>query len=497
MLDYSYIRTLCVDGVEKSGIRIGESNVDMPRHLMQGEKKSGMIISKGNISPWYWEGMVPEGGYRYIYFPKLELSSLKDLSSLKRSHALEIVRNIAIGLNSASSDFLNLETGIFPLYRIFIVNDADVLLLPPDVGNILSLTLEPVERQKCVNHLIKPSAEKGYLLILEMAELLYYALSGYLPYADEDTRRARYKEFPVSDVNKVLDAGLDEKTLGFISVSLGAKAQQMRDIMGNGSAEKALSWFIKNTEDLAWNLRTEQRKVVKPKVKGSLAYIEYKEKTEKKAKFNNFMRIKGTAIIISVVVILAVILIAGDYIKNLLAPPTTKDYDQEEIVAYVYRMQNELNAAELSTCTKGTKMPQENEVTNLFVTTRVREAYEFKTVVVPADRWVAEGKPAIQEGQMVYGVSEYEIERLDDDTLVAYFTLLTPYEYFNGEEEQQETDIIQEELYVYEYRIAQTFDFEWNDRGWWNIVDSEFSTVEFVGKEVVETTPAQRQLPTT
>lgn len=479
------IRQTTIDGMAKTAIRLSDKDAQIPTHMLQGEKMKGVLFKDGEAHDWYYDGLTQIDGGRYFYFDTLELSCLDTLFTTHRSHALEIVRNIALALESTSPTFTSLETGIFPLRRIYISGEQDVLLLPPDIGDLMSVYMSDQERQEDVNILIKGSVESGYTLIMEMAELLYYAATGFFPFEDENTRRNKYREYPIENALGALDETLDEKTQGFINVCLHAKTQQMRDIMGNRSPEKALKWFIQHSLTLNWDLKDRNSLQERNKITESLEYMDWETKTARNAARANFWRKKGTPIIISAVAAIVVIWILTDYLKNILAPPTTKDMDQEEIVAAFYAAQNELNATELTTAVKGAKIPQENEVTNLFVSSRVREAYEMQSPIVNAKEWVEEGKPAIEAGRSIYGVSDYALERIDEDTIYATFTLYTPYPYGDmGEEEVSEDDL---NVYAYRYTITQSFDFTWNDRGWWNITGSEFMDIVYEGREIVQT----------
>ena len=186
-----------------------------------------------------------------------------------------------------------------------------------------------------VNALIRRDSEDNYRLIAEMGELLYYAASGELPYISDDVRKYKYREFSLQSALALLSESLEDKTLGFINLILHAKRQEMRDIMGNNSPAKALSWFITRSETLEWNLE-ERNECDRKKITESDEFRLFSEKAYSGAKRNTFFRKKGTIIIISLVVAIFVGTFLYDYISNLLEPPVSAGLDQEGVIMSFY-----------------------------------------------------------------------------------------------------------------------------------------------------------------
>ena len=143
------------DGEAKTAIWIGSDDLGIPRHLMQGEKKNGLISDGKETKEWYWDGLCAIDGERYVYFAPCRLKSIYEIATSKRSEALTIVRKIAFALQSMKKDFLDLITGIFPLYRIWIYGENDVLILPPDLGDIFAVMRSEERKEAEVNWIIQ------------------------------------------------------------------------------------------------------------------------------------------------------------------------------------------------------------------------------------------------------------------------------------------------------------------------------------------------------
>lgn len=470
-------------GEAKTAIKLGSERFGIPKHLLQGEKMSGLLSDGKTVTTWYWDGLCTIDEERYVYFNKCRIDGWETLATKHRANALALVNALAFALKDAGSAFLDLTTGVFPLYRVYIYEDTKVLLLPPDLGDILSVSETAEEKQREVISVIRGNAENNFRLITEMAELLYYAASGFLPFESPDIRVTGY---PAMDIAQI--APLPEKTAGLINFILGAKTQEMRDIMGNYSDGANLKWFL-DRSDLEWTLedRTEEERVKAVEdLKASDSYSAFLERTAKRAKRNNFWRVKGTLIIVLTIAAICVGGFLYSYISNLLEPPTTKDMTQEEIIVDLYRAQSEADPVGIIEAVKGAKLPQEMEITGIHVTRSMRTAYEHSNYYVNAQEWVAEGKPEVLQSATVYGVIVEEIEEVRENyyTATGIWYLSNAYE---DTDEVPESERDPSKVYVYEYRIVQDFTFEWNKRGWWNITDSSLLSYEFLGYEEVST----------
>ncbi len=484
------IKRISKDGIEKTAIAVGKEDISIPKHLMTGEKRNGYIIDGRNRTEWYWDGFATIDGVRYLYFDALDVVAVEALSTELRDRALDIVRTIAIGLMDSPVSFLDLTNGVFPLSRILIIRDGRVLLLPPDIGDIISIMQSEEENTRDRTDIIRGNAEVQFRLITEMAELLYYSASGLFPYADEAIRGSGYHPVPLRCIET-----LDEKTEGFITFILSAKTNEMRDIMGNAIGGKNLAWFLDRSSGLVWDLSKrspEERDAAIDNARKNSDYAQFMEKAEKTAKRNAFWRVKGTIITVSVIAAIAILGFAGNWLYRFLQPPATAGMEQEAIIEALYDAQNNLDTELLTDAVKGCRLPQEMEVTSLYVTTRTRMAYEAINPVVSAAEWTEAGKPAIPGYSIIYGVVVDSITQTDENNFIADVTWYTPYA-----EEDDEEHI---GGYVYLYHVQQSFEFEWNRRGWWNITDSEIIEREEIGREAVEHIPSgnavsQQQMP--
>ena len=475
------------DGAPKTAIKLALDEAGVPKHLLQGVKCEGLISDGKEVQPWYWDGFCTIDGWRYVYFDRCHIESIHTIATTHRKDALDLINKIAFALSKADASFLDLNNGIFPLFRIYIYENDRILLLPPDLGDVFSIMIDEEIKNVESTFLIQGRAEESFRLITEMAELLYYAAAGTLPFSKETIKESGYREVPLSFYEK-----LPEKTEGFISFIFHARSREMRDITGNRTGAGTLPWFLERSKDLEWpldNRSEEERAECVRKTEESAEVKDYLEDAEKKAKRNAFWRVKGTIITVLSVIGIFVIMFLYSYISNLLEPPLTADLDPEGVIYALYDAQSSVNPDALDTAVKGDDLPQSMEVINLYVTTKMRLAYENHDPAINVNDWIAAGKPAIPNNSYIYGVVVDSIEQTGENEYVAEGTWYTPFPYDEEKEDENPDEAITGTAanpVVYRYGVTQTFTFRWNDRGWWNIVDSEITEYRDLGPEAIE-----------
>ncbi|MDR1251642.1 MAG: hypothetical protein LBK62_05690 [Treponema sp.] len=187
--------------------------------------------------------------------------------------------------------------------------------------------------------------------------------------------------------------------------------------------------------------------------------------------------IRNTAIIAgAVAAILISILTARSFVKGRADLPTTRGMDSVQVIQGYYDAFGELDHQSLDArVTKGAGKSDIEMVLNLFVMTKVRQAYELQTapLLISAAEWKASGGGA--SDSQVFGVTDLEIECLsggettDEIRYRAAYTLWLPVP--QQEEESPDAEKSEPET---EGRLPQGFQYTdeltlVRDRGNWRI----------------------------
>lgn len=462
-------------------IVIGDQSMELPTYLLQGEKAHGYLYKDGTLSRWYWKGLTVVDGKRCIYFDPLEIFAFEQIASTKRNHALSLVRDLASALMGLPSSFLDLSSGILPLWRVWGVEDGSLLILPQDVADLFASCSDEQKRFYHLGAWVHHGIHAPFALIDQLTAFLYFAAVGFAPFYDKDTREDAFKAVPLA----LCSVNLNKATTSFIDKTLSLSLTKMRDVSGNLESQKALAFFLAQTEKLKWDLPMLKEPRKREDLSAIPACASFLEGQKKRAGRNRFWRKKGWIVITVAVSVIAVAWFTTSRIQTSLAPPYTAGMPPITIIEEFYAGQNALDLQKMeASLAKKTKNPASMEVTNLFVTRQTRQAYEGINTQIDPNRWINEGKPAILEGTFLYGVADLQVKPVDERTFIAEGTLYTPYSYSN---EEEVTEQAEKGMRIFTYQIEQQFTVERGKRGWYEITDISSVSVQPLQSIVVPT----------
>lgn len=472
----SKFKKIVIDNKEYTALGFGQENYEIPPSILQTTREDCILVTDTDIVPFLWHGITKDKDGQYILFDDVELEPITLIATKYRSTALSLIRKIAIGLKTQKKKFLDLSSGIFPLYRIYIENGKNILLLSPDCGSILTLSRDRLEMDKAVKNLIKRDTEESFVLTQELVELMYYAISGVFPFEYDEVRGASFKPYSLDYYPHSSDNAL----ITFIQNSLNLKTKKQRALCLNNGPEYPLGWFLDSTKALVWKEenRSEADLIFdKEKSEENPLFIKEKELKEKKSKTRKFWREKGAIIIVSVIVVSIVSYLIVNYLYQQFKAPLTKDLEPKEIIEYTIEQQNELDANEINEGFKK-KAAQYDDVLTLFIANKTRSAYEGGEPLVPINDYLSGKEVRINQNSFVYGVIINSIEEIEENKYKASLTWYTPYAIDEGEEEKYETRDGFARTFVYD--IDEYFTFSKTNRGWWTCTNSYFANENLI-----------------
>ncbi|NLA93299.1 MAG: hypothetical protein GX842_07720 [Spirochaetales bacterium] len=398
-------------GVEMSGISLGE---DLPRHFMSGEKEIGYIYKGGSFREWHWHSLATIEGESYLLFERLEIYPFSELAHSLRPKALPLLRTLAEALQSLPPQFINLNSAIIETWRIYFLGDDSVLILPHSLSLLFLQITPPEVRANHFDHYLKPNLEAPFALSHQFTQFLYFAITGSLPYSDEKVRLDKWRHLPIS----LMGSTLKEEEAEWIDSTLSLPASEQREIASSAySGEENLSWWLEHSKDLTWPVEIEENSALEP----------FKEGQNRRVERTLFWRKRGALIVTLIVGGLIILSTMVSIISNRMPPPASAHLAPHEIVELFVEGQDSLDVTKMGVAlARGTKNPFEKESSTLFVTARVREAYERSSPIVNAREWVAAGRPPIDESSLLWGNLEYTIEQLDPLTYRLKSLFLAP-----------------------------------------------------------------------
>ncbi|GHV56919.1 hypothetical protein AGMMS49579_22050 [Spirochaetia bacterium] len=404
-----------VEGQKALGFDTGLSSQAFAQaKLAQFITQEGLIVhSDGELEPWKPSAVIERQGpdetpSMVIWGPdfKGERFDLIIKDESRREEALDALRLWLEVWSSATR---------LPLWPAGALIDLDAgrILFPPDRLIMRSIQaegedawLDGVESQVNTELLANDAVS------FTAGAILYRIMSGTLPFPnrDHDLLHQDIREGVFLPL-RLAAPGLDEKIVALvdqaIAFSKNAKGksrpglEEFREALGKRHSRGVDSFF--RTMDEA-----EQAKIAEERE-------QLQKKTERSVNTRRFV-IRNAAIITGIfIAVIALGGIVGSIRKSNAELPTTVGMESAEVVQAYYGAFGDLDHTMMDACvTKKAGRGDIEMVTNLFVTSRVRQAYEsMGATTISAQKWLDSGSEPTQ--LQVFGVSDLNIRKIHGD----------------------------------------------------------------------------------
>jgi hypothetical protein len=411
----------------------------------------GFIVRPdGSVEPWLPGGVSEQEGSMVIwgpFFPGTELLELISDSG-RREEALNAVR-FWLRARVIMEDRDNADEAPYPgPAGAFIVTERDspypagTVFFPP--FRLLKRTLD-AEKAEHAERWAHPDLKGSEGISFCAGAMLYRVFCGEPPFPREDGGNSGSPQDELrQDIREgvfmppgLASPGLDPEMAALISAAMSRipknKEEKIRpaaglinDFIGAPFSRPASSWVkTPDREELA-KIRAE--------------YEQYGRKKALQVKTRRFV-IRNTAVIAVVAAaLIALMLGIRGHIRHQAELPSTRGMTPVEVVETFYGAYGELDHTLMEACVINKAGKGDIDmVVNLFVMSRVRQAYET-TVVDPymsAMKWIEAGRPDAVSN--VFGVTDLNVRVLSEsgESLIAEagYILWMPGSYFRDEEE--------------------------------------------------------------
>ncbi len=392
-------RELIENGTRFLGVSVGEATRGTAlTRILQLKSSGGWLVDGASVREWRFSGMTEQQGTVFLYGPHEEGTLLSEALALPLKKALPLVARLV----RAMALLAERSVPWFPVQTdaVLLTAAGGVLFLPPAVFQELR-DLRPFEENRetyeCLNH---PDLKGEARASFTIASLLYRVIAGRFAImgADAEEVHEQARKLDITPPGRVVPELLPEIS-ALVMAGLG------RARRGTVKLEE----WVRELE--AWQKREPFRTLTQ----------EEKEKSLREARASEELASRGfrrrvfwqknwrlVAIIAAVVVVVGVI--GGSMAKNILAPRVTRGFTPLKVVQTFYQSMNKLDEATMQACVVDKAGQGEiNEVTTLYVTSRVVMGYEGRSNIISAADWDAAGRPAITSPDSVYGVTGLSI----------------------------------------------------------------------------------------
>jgi hypothetical protein len=350
------------------------------------------------VREWRFEGVVEHDGKVYLIGPHVPGVSLHEVLAMPARQALPFIARLVSALLQLS------ETGAgwFPLQSdsVIFTDEQTILFLPPSVDRELR-DLLPFESHRetfeCLNH---PDLKGAPCAAFSVAAGLFRIITGRFPFwgSDAGDLHEEVRSLEIQPPASLVP-GLEQEVSDTIMAGLGRGRGGTASLAQIG---KGLEGW--QTRDLVHPLSEEARQ-------SALATAGARQASAERGFLRRrfWQRNWRVAAIVATVVILLGAL-GGTVLKNVLAPRVTHGYPPRRVVEAFYTSMNTLDHTTMQACVVGRAGWGEiNEVTTLYVTSRVTQGYEGRSNVISAAEWDKAGRPPLAPPTTLYGVTGLSI----------------------------------------------------------------------------------------
>ena len=449
-----FLLTYLADGLVKlngpEGCRTGiATNLSSRvfRSVDIGKLQSGngwILDSRGGMTPWKIEGMLEDQGKIIFYGPRVKGKTAAP-ENLDQEDLILLGRTVILAGEK------NLPVEGFFTRGWYIMEDSRVLLFPPELMDFIRKNQAEAVKQSCwypYNHPEKHGTEG---LCFSLAALTYRVLTKESPYRSSGEEIAQEIRTQPVIPPRYKAPGLKKEFSDFLEKILDPREEPPK--------LNAWSSYLNNweKEGLFLPLKEDEKAAIEKELE------ELQAIREAKIRIKGFWHRKNTVILTAV---LAASVIAGFLIgpvKAALAPPETMGMSPREVVETYYDCFSTLDQDLMEDCIdKRTGAEDLKEITNFFVTSRVRQGYEGSTGLVSAEQWEQQGRPLPEPGVTVYGVTNRRISLLDENRYQICYE-----KWYPGVPDENKEDL--HSSYPRGYRIRDIAVLEKQKKGNWMI----------------------------
>lgn len=426
--------------------------------LAQLLSAEGLLVrSDGTTSPWRPEGVAERDGTMVVWGPDFSGESLDVL--LEGGGALDALR-AWIGARSACAEGTERPA---PYPAAALIGEDGSVLFPPTALVLRGLdALGPDARRRGADRWIHPDRSGADADAFAAAAMAYRIFAGDGPFGDgrfagrsggeapsaeaaADALRADIREGLCLPARLAAPA-LRRDAAELLDRTLGPAPSGGRGAGGKGPDASDASRSQGALGDLE-RLLGERGSGGPERFLEAVPTAALAELAQERDRFirrrgtlvarRRFLRRNAVAIAAVFALILGAVLAGRSIAAGRASRPTTAGLAPLEVAAAYYGAFGALDHEMMEACTVDKAGEGDvGAVLNLFVISRVREAYERKSTVISAEAWIADGSP--ETDATVFGVTDLELETLGGWESEGELTVRARYRFWYPQDRRQD-----------------------------------------------------------
>ncbi len=370
--------------------------------LLSLKNEAGWIVKGDEIEEWKLSGFIQHDGEIYLYGPSFKGESLFEILESGETQQIEKIISMLraiITLRQNNKNITNISSD-----AVIFSDDGSILFLPHNLMKSINST-RPIDfKIETFDYINNPQLEEDEAICFTIGVSLYKLITSKFPYTGKTEEEVHDKIRNLSITPpKFIIPELREDVSKYIMelLQIGKETPKMTI---DSCYEQIKNW---NKENILEKITEEQREEILQTAK------RFEEKSIKRFKRTIFWERNWKTVLIVAAIVLTVGIVSGSILKNVLAPRKTKGFSPYKVVKTFYESMNKLDTITISDCVIGKAGKQEiNEVTNLYVISRVSMGYEGKSHLITAPQWDKMGRPKLIPPNTVYGILNLSIKKI-------------------------------------------------------------------------------------
>jgi hypothetical protein len=344
-------------------------------------------------SPWRFENLVQEEDAGLLLGPDFpDFRSLDEAGNLEEGMGL--LKTLARGFEALAADKA-LPRGIVSAGILFSLDGSRLLILPPQAAAKALITAGAEARATAVARLTSPEsdgpeADASFLI----AQAAYFFATGQCAYGSAAVEAGSIAPARPSAIAAVLAAPLLDPDVGSLIDKALSDPRKVGLSEWVGALEKASirGWLREVSAEEAAEFERSRASA--------------EAEAEAKKKRAAFWRRRG-GIVAAIAIGIAVIgFVGGDMMRAQRDKPNFASLPADDLVAHYYKAIDDIDIDSLEACGKTKAFKADyNYIMNVTVLSKTRMAYEGKSPVVNAAKWVAGGEPKLDSSAFLYGIA--------------------------------------------------------------------------------------------
>jgi hypothetical protein len=364
--------------------------------------KPGLIIQNGKGDKWKCTESIEDQGKLIFPGPYYKGETLADTNL-----NIDLLLNLAVSFRTLIEKNIQLDS--FYLSGIFIPENGGLILFPPILIDYVTEQLSDTESLSLYQPFNHPNAAGELQHSFTLGVLAYKLLTDELPFEGTSITEIREKMRRSQPVDiELLKPGLKKNLADLIKSSISLK-----DIKLENWIKQIELW--KNDGPVDSITETERQQIQQ-----SAELNKYK--LQKQFKRKQFLTHNWKTIAAVIVSFVLIISFSIGPVKNALEPPVTVGMSPEEVVETYYRSIINMDTEIMEDCVKkGVGKSDIQEVTQLYVISKVRTGYEGTSGLISAQDWNDGVVTEINPGEQVYGIADLKLTGLENSSFQANY----------------------------------------------------------------------------